>query len=576
MPTILLTGVQARVTTSSSSNYASPGYVSAGYADLRPANNLSKYVSSGYVKAGYSSFESNYYSTDVGYTVPGYDAVVGIVPNVDYNITLGLSGVVATVYPGSFVGNNLSGVVSTVSTGTIAASQQITIGITGNSSASSVGSIGNNAVVNIGLTSVSTVISDYRTNLFLWSDDKSNAAWSKSNNTATFDAEVSPSGSATYIIAPTAIYSSIFQQFSVSPGQRYTMDFEVKLVSGQYVCLTHQFNGAATFDILNGVTSGYGGVITNNAIYNLGGGWYRIVATTHSSSTTIRPELWIGTYSGTNFTGNQVKVGRGAFYAGDPRVNAYAAQTTSSTANLNDPLITSQSLSRALTSSAITSGIGNIGTSASVTIGLSGVQSNLFVGTESSSAASTRNLTSSAITGSVGSVGTTAAVSVSISGNLSTSGVGSVTASQQISKAVSGNSSTLSIGSVTASQQITVSVSGVSTSVLPGSVGVTRVYALSGNSAVSGTGNIGTTQSVNISITGNSATLNPGIVNPAAPVNVIIGLIGMEITGSLSDTQNYNHVYTYPTVVDTTIPSMAPYMGVVVLEDEKKNGSYLI
>jgi hypothetical protein len=288
MTTISLTGVQARVSTSSYSNYAAPGYVSSGYADLRSPNNFSRYVTSGYI-TGYSSYESNYYHTDPGYTVEGYDFKVGIVPTIDYNLTIGLSGVFATGVAGRISAGELFGVETTVSPGSITASQSVTSVITGNTT-------------------------------------------------------------------------------NVNPG------------------------------------------------------------------------------------------------------------------------------------------------------------SVLFF------------------------------VSYSLVGNVATLNPGSVLVSQSVNKALTGNFS----------------------SGIVGNIGSLKSYDLTSSTIVISHGNIGTSQSVTKAISGNSATVQLGNISATQAIFTDIGLTGNSATGIISATQDYNHVYAYPTIVDLSYGSMAEFMGVVVLEDEKKQGSELV
>lgn len=160
--------------------------------------------------------------------------------------------------------------------------------------------------------------------------------------------------------------------------------------------------------------------------------------------------------------------------------------------------------------------------------------------------------------------------SFSLTGNAVTSNPGNISASFELG--LTGNTVVVSVGNEFASIPLTGNV--VNTTA--GSVTSKTTYQLNSNQITINPGNISTSQVVSISLSGNNVGFNTGIVNPAAPLDVILGLVGLEVSAQLADTANYTNIYTIPTVLDTTYPTAATMLGVDILQDIPHTGSYVI
>ena len=204
-----------------------------------------------------------------------------------------------------------------------------------------------------------------------------------------------------------------------------------------------------------------------------------------------------------------------------------------------------------------------------LTLALTGVQSVGNVGR-----VATGELGSVQAVGNVGNITATQAVSKSVTGNTSTVSPGTVLFS--VSYSLVGNQVILNPGNLSITQQLSRALTGVSGTGFVGNIGSLKSYDLTSAPIIVSPGSIGTSQNITRSISGNSTTVQLGNIGATQAIFANIAISGVSASGVISATQDYNHIYTYPTIVDLSYGSMAEFMGVVVLEDEEKQGSELV
>jgi hypothetical protein len=137
----------------------------------------------------------------------------------------------------------------------------------------------------------SLLLEKQSTNLALWSEDFSNAVWSKDNATVTANTAISPDGTqnADTIDDSSASFGNISQLFVSLTNATYTLSVFVKAVSTAtnvrldlYTTIGDQF-----FVVFNSVTGAYvtgnGGTYTSTAFNN---GWFRFTLTASGSGNT--------------------------------------------------------------------------------------------------------------------------------------------------------------------------------------------------------------------------------------------------------------------------------------------------
>jgi hypothetical protein len=136
------------------------------------------------------------------------------------------------------------------------------------------------------------------TNLIPYSEDFSNAAWSKTNLTVTDNQTTSPDGSlnASKLTEDTSTGEhKIFDSLSITSGVDYTFSVFVKSNGRNFIRLRLENAGVGSgqinvwFDVLNGIvgTVGAGTAI----IENYGNGWYRCIATGTTSATSYVAQI---------------------------------------------------------------------------------------------------------------------------------------------------------------------------------------------------------------------------------------------------------------------------------------------
>ena len=169
------------------------------------------------------------------------------------------------------------------------------------------------------------LVEEQRTNLLTYSEDFSNADWTKSNATVTSNTIIAPDGTLTgdKLVEDTASASHEIVQALTPAAASYTMSFYVKANGRSFVQISNTLVGTQfiNFDLANGQvgsSSGYTGTITD-----IGNGWYRCTATVSSagglfgqrislitSSTAVRRESYTGDgTSGIYVWGAQLEAG---------------------------------------------------------------------------------------------------------------------------------------------------------------------------------------------------------------------------------------------------------------------------
>lgn len=186
-------------------------------------------------------------------------------------------------------------------------------------------------------------------NLFSFSQNFSQ--WLSGASTITANAAISPDGTRTATqLTATAAFANRSQSLNGVNQQTYTASIFAKYVDQQFLTLVQDPATTATpfayYDLLNGVV---------NASFNctarivpFGNGWYRCIMTfVYNSSTmsTLRPRIWLGTYTSTNFAptsiliwGAQLELGNTATQYIQTGANAVPTprfvQSTSNTGNV--------------------------------------------------------------------------------------------------------------------------------------------------------------------------------------------------------------------------------------------------
>ena len=162
------------------------------------------------------------------------------------------------------------------------------------------------------------------TNLFTYSEDFSDASWTKSGTTVTSNAILSPDGSvnADLIEISSAGARFVSQSVTLTSGQNYVLSCFMKNGNTGWNALG-AFDGVSdfatgTFDILNGnigsTSVSSGSVNTELSIQDYGNGWYRCImkfTATSTGSWSIR--VYASVQSATNYSG---VVGENAYIFG--------------------------------------------------------------------------------------------------------------------------------------------------------------------------------------------------------------------------------------------------------------------
>jgi len=149
-------------------------------------------------------------------------------------------------------------------------------------------------------------------NLFSFSQDFSQ--WLSGASTITANAAISPDGTRTATqLTATAAFANRSQSLNGVNQQTYTASIFAKYVDQQFLTLVQDPATTATpfayYDLLNGVVNASFNCTARIVLF--GNGWYRCIMTfVYNSSTmsTLRPRIWLGTYTSTNFTPTSILI----------------------------------------------------------------------------------------------------------------------------------------------------------------------------------------------------------------------------------------------------------------------------
>jgi hypothetical protein len=154
------------------------------------------------------------------------------------------------------------------------------------------------------------LVEESRQNLTNYSQEFSNAYWSKIGSTITADAVVAPDGTLTgdVLVENTASGTHrVSRAITVTSSTVYTYSLYAKAQSRSNILLyISGANVGRVFDLSTGTTGGtVGGTPTASEIVSVGNGWYRCAITFTSVSTTETIEAYgISTGTTFNYTGN--------------------------------------------------------------------------------------------------------------------------------------------------------------------------------------------------------------------------------------------------------------------------------
>ena len=157
-------------------------------------------------------------------------------------------------------------------------------------------------------------IEDASTNLVTYSEDITNASWTKQGVTASLYGSTAPDGASIskYLIVDTSAGNHyLYQNVTPTSGVSYTLSTYAKAITGRYLYLGVSFTGGGRFqfDLVTGTLLNGSGVSASQAgITSVGNGWYRVFVTvTASSSSAGQVQIGIDNDSDTsaiNYTGD--------------------------------------------------------------------------------------------------------------------------------------------------------------------------------------------------------------------------------------------------------------------------------
>jgi hypothetical protein len=155
------------------------------------------------------------------------------------------------------------------------------------------------------------LIEEQRTNLLTYSEDFSNAFWTKSNATVTANATTAPDGlnTADTLVEDTATSTHYVTTptVTVTSGVPYTFSCYVKAAGRSWVRLadTAFSNVTAFFNVATGVAGTIGSSVTANSITSVGNGWYRCTITYATTTTGSTPRINVASADNTvSYTGD--------------------------------------------------------------------------------------------------------------------------------------------------------------------------------------------------------------------------------------------------------------------------------
>jgi hypothetical protein len=158
-------------------------------------------------------------------------------------------------------------------------------------------------------------IEEQRTNLVTYSDDFSNAAWTKAQSTITSNTIVAPDGTLTgdKLVENTATAAHAVQRtgITITSGISYTLSVYAKAAERTLIQLQY-FDGTTNrfpiFSLVDGTKVVDNGIGTNFTSTNVGNGWWRFTITMTSASTAAQVFIYpalvnTNSYAGDGYSG---------------------------------------------------------------------------------------------------------------------------------------------------------------------------------------------------------------------------------------------------------------------------------
>lgn len=154
-------------------------------------------------------------------------------------------------------------------------------------------------------------IEEARTNIALWSEDLTNAVWTKTRTSVSANAVAAPDGATTADklteATDVATNRNVGQNVSVTSGTTYTLSVFAKAAERTAINLRFASGFAAgnvTFDLSGSGTVTNGGTVAASSIAAINGGWYRCSASfVATSSTTAGAQVFLSSGGGISYNG---------------------------------------------------------------------------------------------------------------------------------------------------------------------------------------------------------------------------------------------------------------------------------
>jgi hypothetical protein len=136
------------------------------------------------------------------------------------------------------------------------------------------------------------LVEEARTNSFFYSEDFSNAYWTKSASTVSSNVTLAPDGTNTADKIEETTSNAAHQAYSIFSASATTYTFSVYGKSSERNLLQVDFNGSvnyAIFNLTSGTVTASSGSGLTASITSVGNGWFRCAITQSQSSGTIYP-----------------------------------------------------------------------------------------------------------------------------------------------------------------------------------------------------------------------------------------------------------------------------------------------
>jgi hypothetical protein len=170
--------------------------------------------------------------------------------------------------------------------------------------------------------SLGLLVEEARANIFTYSEQFNDVAWTKTNTTILSNVFTAPDGAATadaLVESTDAVNTFHRVHFSsaTTNGTSYTFSVFARYISRRWLMVTGNRNGwHAFFDIQNGVTGNKGSLVSAQSIQALADGWYKCSATITADATlgSVAFEIASSTVNGTDRSPSYIGNGQSCFH----------------------------------------------------------------------------------------------------------------------------------------------------------------------------------------------------------------------------------------------------------------------